>query len=83
MHRFTGIIFPLVLSVYWDRNYDVPAYILPYDVSGNIVNYEYNANVKSITQAVWEKAFNTVANCNLLIQNAEQREANFFDEGRK
>ena len=64
------------------QNYDVPAYILPYDVSGNIVNYEYdNANVKSITQAVWEKAFNTVANCNLLIQNAEQREANFFDEG--
>lgn len=64
------------------QNYDVPAYILPYDVSGNIMNYEYdNANLKSITQAIWEKAFNTVANCNVLIQNAESRGNDFFDEG--
>lgn len=64
------------------QNYDVPAYILPYDVSGNIMNYEYdNADLKSITQAIWEKAFNTVANCNVLIQNAESRGNDFFDEG--
>ena len=64
------------------QNYEVPAYILPYDVSGNIMNYEYdNADLKSITQAIWEKAFNTVANCNVLIQNAESRGNDFFDEG--
>ena len=64
------------------QNYEVPAYILPYDVSGNIMNYEYdNADLKSITQAIWEKAFNTVANCNVLIQNAESRGNDIFDEG--
>lgn len=56
------------------QNYEVPAYILPYDVSGNIMNYEYdNADLKSITQAIWEKAFNTVANCNVLIQSRVTR----------
>lgn len=64
------------------QNYAVLDWIAPYDVSGNIMNYEYdNANVKSITQAIWEKAFNTIANCNVLIQNAEQRGNDFFYEG--
>ena len=64
------------------QNYNPASWIAMYDVSGSVMNYDYeNADVKRVTQAIWEAAFNTVANCNVLIQNAEQQGNDFFYEG--
>lgn len=66
------------------QNYEVPSFLLPYGDSYwvvNAINYVYDVdNVKSVTQPIWEKAFNTIANCNILIQNAETKSADFFYE---
>jgi len=64
------------------QNYEIPEYMKPYYFVGRVVDYEYDNNeVKSITQGIWEKAFNTIANCNVLIQNTESRGVFFFPEG--
>ena len=64
------------------QNYDPASWIAMYDVSGSVMNYDYeNEDVKSVTKAIWEGAFNTIANCNVLIQNAEEHGNDFFYEG--
>lgn len=64
------------------QNYDPISWIAMYDVSGSVMNYDYeNEDVKSVTKAIWEGAFNTIANCNVLIQNAEKHGNDFFYEG--
>lgn len=67
------------------QNYEIPSFLLPYGDTYwvvNAANYVYDVdNVKSVTQPIWEKAFNTIANCNILIQNAEAKSADFFYEG--
>lgn len=64
------------------QNYEIPEYVKPYYFVGRVVDYEYDhSDVKNITQGIWEKAFNVVANCNVLIQNAESRGEGFFPEG--
>lgn len=64
------------------QNYDPLSWIAMYDVSGSVMNYDYeDAKVKEVTKAIWEGAFNTIANCNVLIQNAEKRGNDFFYEG--
>lgn len=67
------------------QNYEVPAWLLSYPdfyFLGNALKYNYShSNMKSITQPIWEKAYNTIANCNVLIQNAGQHGKDFFYEG--
>ena len=67
------------------QNYEVPSWLALYPdyyFLGNAINYNYShSNIKSITQGIWEKAFNTIANCNVLIQNAEEHGNDFFYEG--
>ncbi len=64
------------------QNYDPAESIAMYDVSGSIMEYDYeNENVKNVTEEIWEGAFNTIANCNVLLQSAKERENDFFYEG--
>lgn len=64
------------------QNYNPASWIAMYDISGSIMEYDYeNADVKSVIEAIWETAFNTIANCNILIQNTEERGDDFFNEG--
>lgn len=67
------------------QNYELPSWIIgspEYYWLGNAINYTFDAeNIKVITQPIWEKAFNTIANCNILIQNAEAQSTDFFYEG--
>ena len=67
------------------QNYEVPSWLALYPeyyFLGNAINYNYeHNNIKSITQAIWEKAYNTIANCNVLIQNTEAHGNDFFYEG--
>lgn len=45
-------------------------------------NYEH-ADVEKIIQAIWEKGYNVIANCNVLIETAEEKESDFFYEGER
>lgn len=67
------------------QNYEFPSWIMMYPDFywvANTETYTYDVdNIKSITQPIWEQAFNVIANCNILIQNAEAHDADFFYEG--
>ena len=66
------------------QNYEFPSWITDpeYYWVGNALNYTYDVDmIKDITQPLWEQAFNAIANCNILIQNAEAQNADFFYEG--
>ncbi len=67
------------------QNYEVPQWLADYPdyyFLGNAVNYNYDhSNIKSITQGIWEEAYNTIANINILIQNTEKHGNDFFYEG--
>ena len=67
------------------QNYEFPAWLMMYPNDywvANTETYTYDVdNVKAITQPIWEQAFNVIANCNILIQNAEAHGADFFYEG--
>ena len=67
------------------QNYEFPSWIMVYPDFYWVANTEtftYDVdNIKSITQPIWETAFNVIANCNILIQNTEAHGADFFYEG--
>lgn len=45
-------------------------------------NYKYTDNrVKPLVEAIWEKAYNSIANCNNIIQRIETESASLFEEG--
>ncbi len=47
-------------------------------------NYDYdNTYLKTVSDAIWGKGFNAIANCNSLIQKVETREGSFFVEGER
>jgi len=67
------------------QNYDISPYswntLSPY-IPATQYNYD-NTYFRSVSDAVWEKGFNVIANCNLLIQETEVREGSFFMEGER
>ena len=67
------------------QTYEFQSFIVDYPEYywlGNAVDYVYDVdNIKAITQPIWDQAFNVIANCNILIQNAEAQSADFFYEG--
>jgi hypothetical protein len=73
------------LTSFLAQNYDISPYswntMTPY-VPATQYNYE-NTYFRSASDAIWEKGFNVIANCNLLIQEAEAREGSFFMEGER
>lgn len=67
------------------QNYDVAAaYLWSEYPWAKATEYDYeHADVKDITEAIWEKGYNIIANCNVLIKNAEAKEPDFFYEGER
>lgn len=67
------------------QNYDLAPYswnpISPY-IDANKYYYESVYSLK-VTDAIWEKGYNTIANCNALIQEIEKKEGAFFKEGER
>ncbi|WEK35037.1 MAG: RagB/SusD family nutrient uptake outer membrane protein [Candidatus Pseudobacter hemicellulosilyticus] len=39
-----------------------------------------SSNVQALTEQVWKRAYNTLANCNNLIQEVEQKDSLFFEQ---
>ena len=65
------------------QNYDLSTMWSEY-AWAQAANYNYeHADVKKITQAIWEKGYNIIANCNVLIENAEKEAPDFFYEGER
>lgn len=67
------------------QNYDISPYswntLSPYIPA---TKYEYeNTYFLAVSDAIWEKGFNVIANCNLLIQEIEARDGSFFMEGER
>ncbi|MEA5006837.1 MAG: RagB/SusD family nutrient uptake outer membrane protein [Rikenellaceae bacterium] len=67
------------------QNYDLSPYswntLSPY-IPATKYDYE-NSYLKGITDAIWTKGFNAIANCNLLIQEIETHDGSFFMEGER
>ena len=62
------------------QNYQSSSFLIP-SAYQYLITYEYDqADVKSLFQTIWNKAYNTIANCNILIQYAESQSADFFYE---
>ena len=67
------------------QNYDISPY--SWNTLSSYIpatNYSYdNQYFKTVSDAIWGKGFNTIANCNSLIQEAELHDGSFFMEGER
>ncbi len=67
------------------QNYDITPYswntLSPY-IPATKYDYE-NTYLLKVTDAIWEKGYNTIANCNVLIQEIEKRDGSFFTQGER
>ena len=67
------------------QNYDLSPYswntLSPY-LPATKYDYE-NTYLKTVSDAIWAKGFNAIANCNSLIQEVETHDSTFFVEGER
>ncbi len=67
------------------QNYDISPYswnTLSSYIPATTYNYD-NQYLKKTSDAIWGKGYNAIANCNVLIQEAEARDGSFFTEGER
>jgi len=67
------------------QNYDLSPYswnTLSSYIPATKYDYE-NQYLKNVSDAIWGKGFNTIANCNILIQETESHDGSFFKEGER
>lgn len=67
------------------QNYDLTPY--SWNTQSSYIpatKYDYeNTYLRSTSDAIWEKGFNVIANCNSFIQEVESHDSTFFMEGQK
>lgn len=73
------------LTSFLSQNYDLTPYswntLSPYIPA---TKYDYdNTYLLTVADAVWEKGFNVIANCNELIQELETHDGSFFIQGER
>ncbi len=57
-------------------NYDVN--YLPYDIRDAAQFHWDYSNTQKVTEDIWKKAYNALANCNNIIQEVEKKDSGFF-----
>jgi pentatricopeptide repeat protein len=54
------------------------------DAQNRITRYEWgHSDLQSITESIWARAYNIIANCNNIIQETSKRDSAFFIHGRQ